>query len=145
MTLWEFKSFEELTNLELFRMLELRTNIFVVEQNCPYPELDDADLICKHLLLKLNDQIIGTARIFPTKNYKSKIGRVCIHKDFRGNAYAHELMQRCIQECKVNGSELIEISAQHHLEAFYQSHQFKTVSEIYLEDGIPHIKMQLTF
>lgn len=141
---WQIQTFEEIDKWDLFKMLELRTNIFVVEQICPYPELDEYDLKCTHVLLKLNDQVIGTARIFPVNHYKTKIGRVCIEKSYRGKGLAHELMTKCIEYCKSNQVQVIQISAQSHLESFYKSHGFKTVSEMYLEDGIPHIKMQLT-
>ena len=141
---WTLKSFEQLSNLELFRMLELRTNIFVVEQNCPYPELDDDDLKCTHLLLQENDKIVGTARLFPVVEGKTKIGRVCLHSDYRGKGLAHELMINSIKYCQANGAEFIKISAQAHLEKFYQNHNFKTASDVYLEDGIPHIDMHLT-
>ncbi len=142
---WQFKTFNQLTNIELFRLLELRTNVFVVEQNCPYPELDDADLSCTHLLLKNEQHIIGTARIFPIENGSTKIGRVCIHENYRGKGLAHSLMIECLQFIQQKEGHFVKISAQSHLEELYHKHGFIKVSEEYLEDNIPHIEMHLTF
>ncbi len=140
---WEIKSFEALSNLELFRMLQLRTDIFVVEQSCAYPELDESDLSCEHLLLKVDHKIVGTARIFPVQDEKSKIGRVCIHPSYRDQKLGYPLMEKAIQHIQEKGGKQIDISAQTHLAAFYQKLGFKSTSNSYLEDGIPHIDMRL--
>lgn len=142
---WEIKSFDALSNLELFRMLQLRTDVFVVEQKCPYPDLDENDLSCQHLLLKVNNQIVGTARIFPIVDGKSKIGRVCIHPSYRALKLGYPLMEKAIAFIRTQAGNEIHISAQAHLETFYQNLGFKTISTIYLEDDIPHIDMCLKF
>lgn len=139
----ESKKITDFSPLEVFRLFQLRCDIFVVEQNCPYPELDESDLICEHILLKNENQIIGTARIFPVENKKSKIGRVCIHKDHRSQQLGYPLVQKAIDEIISKGGKEIQISAQTHLMTFYQKLGFQTISESYLEDGIPHIDMRL--
>ena len=105
----------------------LRINVFVVEQNCPYQELDDFDLISNHIIGSVNNQIVALGRLY---------------KKFRNLVYARELMQFILNFLKLNYSALgIELSAQEYLLKFYISLGFNTIGEMYLEDGIPHVKM----
>lgn len=141
---WVLKSFEELTNIELYRLLEQRVNIFVVEQECAYPEIDGKDIKCLHLMKKDGDKIVAYTRLLPpgvSYEYAS-IGRVIVNPDYRGQKIGYELMEKSIemiQEKFKTGT--IKIQAQAHLSAFYLSFGFNPISEVYAEDGIPHVDM----
>lgn len=138
------KSFDELEIYELYEILKLRTEVFVVEQNCPYQDEDDKDQSAIHIMGWDGKILVAYARIFPAGAYfrNASIGRVITKPGYRGTGLGHELMVASI--CAVNDkfSEYkIEISAQAHLEKFYERHLFEQVSGSYLEDGIPHIRM----
>lgn len=141
---FQFKHFDELSKFELYDLLKLRTDVFVVEQNCPYPELDQKDLAAFHCLCLKNNHLIGTARIFGKGlvYQECAIGRFVLDQNQRANGYGHLMMEQCIQfiEKEFKTAE-IRISAQEHLKDFYGKHGFKVVSEIYLEDNIPHVEM----
>lgn len=145
--MWHVKTFQELTTNELYDLLKLRIDVFVVEQTCYYPDLDDLDRHPEtyHLLGYKNEQIVAYLRILPKgTSYQEfiSIGRVAIAEAARGTGLGHELIKTGITYCedKLNTST-IKISAQEHLAKLYQQHHFKQVSEMYLEDGIPHISM----
>ncbi|OLQ85397.1 GNAT family N-acetyltransferase [Vibrio panuliri] len=144
---WMLVPFAQLTNHELYQLLKLRVDVFVVEQTCPYPELDDKDTFdgVYHLLGYQNDQLVACSRLLPKGvSYPSvSIGRVATLATARGNGLGHQLLDQAITECeRLWPNEKIEIGAQQHLLAFYQQHGFKQTSTMYLEDGIPHIDMQ---
>ncbi|WP_096270918.1 GNAT family N-acetyltransferase [Paucisalibacillus globulus] len=144
---WYCKKFDELTNHELYAILKARTDVFVVEQNCVYPELDDLDQESIHYFATLNNEIVSYVRILP-KGLKyedsAAIGRVLVVKKFRSNGYAEEIMKKAIDiirnEWEVSS---IKIQAQSYLKNFYRSLGFIQISEDYLEDGIPHIDMKI--
>jgi len=138
------KNFQDLTVQELYEILQLRSEIFVVEQNCVYQDLDFKDQKALHVFAKKNNKIIAYTRIFKPGDYfkESSIGRVVVNQAQRKFGYGHDLMKfsiDCIQQ-QFNTSK-ITISAQVYLTKFYQSHGFNQVGEMYLEDGIPHIEM----
>lgn len=135
------KEFSELTVPELYSILKLRSEVFVVEQECVYQDIDNNDQISKHLFIKDKDEVIGYVRIVLYKD-KTSIGRVVVHKDHRHNGYAISLMNYAIDYIytKLDKKEIV-ISAQKYLTNFYQSLGFNQVGETYLEDDIPHIKM----
>lgn len=137
----EIKQWEELSPLALHNLLQLRIDIFVVEQNCPYPELDGKDLNAYHVLLYDEDEkLAGTARILaPGVSYKEvSIGRVAIAEKYRGNTYGHLIMESALSFIHEKfGDSAVKISAQEHLQHFYNQHGFETISETYLEDDIP--------
>lgn len=138
------KSFEELTNHELYQMLRLRSEVFVVEQNCPYLDLDNKDQKSFHLLYYINDQLAGCTRLLPAGlSYDEiAIGRVVIARTYRGLGLGKKLMEASIAGCEEKfGKAPIKISAQYHLSKFYQSLGFAEQGEVYDEDGIPHIEM----
>lgn len=141
----EIKKWEDLSPITLHNLLALRINVFVVEQNCPYPELDGKDLEAKHVLIfDKNTELIGTARVLdPGICYTElSIGRVAIAENYRSKGLGHLLMNATLEFIKNNyGSLDIRISAQEHLQDFYKTHGFRTVSESYLEDDIPHVEM----
>ncbi|MUK89761.1 GNAT family N-acetyltransferase [Ornithinibacillus sp. L9] len=142
---WNIKEFNELPNDELYELLKARIDVFVVEQNCPYPELDNYDQQSLHYYLKVNNEIAAIVRLLP-KGLKYKnaasIGRVMVVKKFRGNGYAKELMLKAIDYISNEwGTDKIKIQAQVYLREFYGSLGFEQISEEYLEDDIPHIDM----
>ena len=136
--------YSDLTRDQLYQILHLRIQIFVVEQNCPYQELDDLDLKCFHIFGTINDEIISVARLIPfLESKKVAIGRICVKKSFRNKGYANKMM---IQILKFLESEFvnfeIELSAQTYLKKFYQSFGFVSKGSTYLEDGIEHVLMK---
>lgn len=138
------KSFDELTNHELYDMLRLRSDVFVVEQNCPYLDLDNKDQKGFHLLYYVDNELAGVTRLLPKGiSYDEvSIGRVVIAKSHRGLGLGVKLMEASIEGCEEKfGKGPIRISAQYHLSNFYQSLGFVEQGEVYDEDGIPHIGM----
>jgi ElaA protein len=143
--LFKLKKFQQLSAQELYQILQLRSEVFVVEQNCPYLDPDGKDLEALHLMGLENDVICAYARILkPGVCYKeTAIGRVVVAPKERGKKYGYELMKQAIAACeKAFGSGDIVISAQKYLEKFYNELGFLTESDTYLEDDIPHIKMR---
>lgn len=143
---WQIKHFKELSLVELYDVLALRTEVFVVEQNCPYQELDGKDKKAYHVLGRNGKgDLVGTARLLPEGiSYSSPaIGRFVLHPSARGNGNGHTLLDFCI--CFIEeemDASVIMLSAQKHLEEFYSSHGFSSTGKEYLEDGIPHVEME---
>ncbi|KAF2516937.1 GNAT family N-acetyltransferase [Flavobacterium zhairuonense] len=141
---YTIKAFGEFTNLELYEMLRLRSEVFVVEQNCVYLDLDNKDQKSFHLLYYANDELAGCTRLLPKGlSYDDiSIGRVVIAPTFRGLGLGKKIMEASIAGCQEKfGKSPIRISAQYHLSNFYQSLGFVEQGEPYDEDGIPHIEM----
>jgi ElaA protein len=151
---WQLKKYNELTLEEFHNILQLRINVFVVEQNCPYPELDGKDRIAYHFFASLPDdktgadknanQIIAYTRIFKPGDYykQAAIGRVVVHPDFRKDGMGYKLIVKSISQIKkLYKTTEIKIGAQTYLKKFYKSLGFKKVGDGYIEDGIPHIYM----
>ena len=138
------KSFSELTTSELYQILQLRSEVFVVEQDCVYQDLDFKDQKALHILGFKNDKIIAYTRLFKPGDYfdNSSIGRVVVAASERKYGYGFHLMEASIKaiEDHFNTSK-ITISAQVYLTKFYNSLGFNKIGEEYLEDGIPHIRM----
>ena len=139
------KHFSELTTSQLYQIVALRSEVFVVEQACIYQDLDYKDQEAIHILgIDEADQLVSYARILPPGIVYPEyaIGRVIVAKSNRGTGEGHRLMNYCITAIETMAGETsIRISAQAHLEAFYKEHQFKSTGKTYLEDGIPHIEM----
>jgi ElaA protein len=137
------KQFSELLVTELYQILQLRSEIFVVEQNCVYLDADGKDDKAIHLLGYTDGKLVAYARIFKPGDYfeNASIGRVVVDKKYRMHGYGQVLVSKAIQVCNELYGKPITISAQQYLERFYTSLGFKTVSEMYLEDDIPHIEM----
>jgi len=136
------KDFDVLSKAELYAILALRVQVFCVEQNCPYQDLDNQDQQAQHVFIKDNGIIMAYARIIKGKQGVYHIGRVVVDKRYRNQGLATVIMQACIDELK-NKAKIIELSAQSYLTEFYQGLGFKSTGEYYLEDDIPHEKMQL--
>lgn len=136
---------DELSPRDLYDMLKLRVDVFVVEQKCPYPELDGKDLDALHLRLLSGGNLVGSARIRkPAKtDPAARIGRVVVAPEHRGKKLGDRLMVEAIAQCeRLYPESPIKLSAQSQLLRFYESFGFVPVSEEYLEDGIPHVDMQ---
>ena len=147
---WSNLYFSQLSVDQLYDVMKLRVDVFVVEQNCAYAELDEKDRHkqTRHLIA-YNDhgEVMAYARILaPGISYPDvSIGRVIVAQHARGLGVAHTLMRKAIQvSSQYWPSQNIQIGAQEHLQAFYQQQGFAPVSEVYLEDGIAHLDMLLT-
>lgn len=143
---WVLKSFNELTTRELYSILKERTQVFVVEQNCPYLEADGKDLDSCHLFYEINGTIAAYARLLPPgiSFAEASIGRVLVKAEYRGQGLAGELMNKSLEFIrKVHTGSSVKIQAQEYLKNFYGSFGFEAVSNVYLEDGIPHLDMIL--
>lgn len=141
---WEIKAFDQLSLQELYTILTLRTDVFVVEQACPYPEIDGKDPSCLHLLGTDNGELVAYLRILPAGlSYDEvSIGRVVIKPSHRGKGLGRLMMEQAIAYITTEWKESqIKIGAQAYLEKFYQSLGFEPISEVYLEDDIPHLDM----
>lgn len=141
---WITLPFNELNTNELYNYLALRAEVFIVEQNCPYQDLDGLDQRAIHLFGYDGTTLVACARLFaPGDCYtEASIGRVITKPSHRSLKIGHTLMQKAIQFCDDTFHRpSILIGAQAYLEKFYESHGFLRVSDIYLEDNIPHIKM----
>ncbi len=144
----EFKcaTINDLSSRELLACFRLRSDVFVVEQNCVYPDIDDKDLEAHHLLLLDSGKLMGYCRILPPGlSYKEpSVGRVVVKPSERGKNLGRELMKQSIHQTReLYQNQDIVISAQRYLEKFYTGLGFESEGEGYDEDGIPHIKMRL--
>lgn len=136
------KTFDELTKEELYELLKARAEIFVVEQNCLYNDLDDRDQKSIHVFLKDEDGISAYLRVLPKGVYDEnvRIGRVITVK--RGVGLGAKVLQAGLSAAKERlGADSVTISAQTHAIGFYEKGGFETVSDVYMEEGIPHVKM----
>ena len=141
---WTIKRFDELTLDELYNILQLRNEVFIVEQNCVYKDLDGKDKSAWHLMAVENDRLVAYTRILPPGvSYNDPaIGRVVTSSLKRRSGLGRELMKRSIEACQIFfGKTSISLSAQVYLQNFYESFGFIAVGEEYLDDGIPHIEM----
>lgn len=141
---WKIKPFEALTVNELYDLLKLRSEIFVVEQNCVYLDLDGKDKKALHLLGEFEGKIVAYSRLFDAgiSFDNASIGRVVVDANYRDKKWGHELMINAIAGIKSNfDKDKITIGAQFYLQKFYESHGFVQTSEMYLEDDIEHIEM----
>ncbi len=142
---WKCKLFNELTNEELYKILQLRNEVFVVEQNCPYQDCDNKDLLSSHLTAWKNDSLIAYSRILPPGvSYPdaASIGRVVTSPSFRRQDFGKQLMSKSLENLyRLFGPVQVIIGAQLYLKEFYESFLFQKQGDIYQEDGIPHITM----
>ncbi|PDS26718.1 GNAT family N-acetyltransferase [Flavobacterium branchiophilum] len=144
---WEVKPFEALTVFELYEILQLRSEIFVVEQNCVYQDLDFKDYKSWHLMGKINHQVVAYSRLFDAGQYFefASIGRVTVNAQYRAMKMGHALIVESKKQIKnLFGTTNITISAQLYLKKFYEQHGFVATSDVYLEDDIEHVEMKLS-
>lgn len=141
---WKIKPFEALSVNELYDILQLRSRIFVVEQNCVYLDIDGKDKVALHLFGTFEGKIVAHARLFKSgiSFENASIGRVTVDPDYRSRKWGHELMNKAIEGILEHfGERRITIGGQLYLKKFYESLGFVQTSEMYLEDDIPHIEM----
>lgn len=146
--IWKLKKFEELSTVELYEILKLRSEVFVVEQNCPYQDLDDKDKVAYHLFLEDNHCVVAVLRILPegVSYDETAIGRVIVKKSHRGRGISKDMMKKAIEFIGFNlGKDKIKLSGQAYLTDFYCNLGFKKVSDCYLEDGIEHFEFLYEF
>lgn len=143
---WQTLAFEQLSLADFHAVARLRQDVFIVEQNCPYPDLDGLDPQCQHMIATENDTLLAYQRCLPPGLTfpQSALGRIVVAPEGRGRQLGRELVQRGIDFNRDQwpGSG-IQIGAQAHLEAFYASLGFEVTGEPYVEDGIPHVHMIL--
>ena len=143
--LWKIKPFETLTTAELYNLLQIRNEVFIVEQNCVYQDVDSKDQKAYHIIGELDGIVVAYARLFKSKDYfdEASIGRVLVKQTHRNFKLGHLLMERAIYFISSELGEIkITISAQLYLKFFYESHGFIQTSDTYLEVDIPHIEMK---
>lgn len=144
MITWIFKPFDSLTVNELYAILRLRSEVFVVEQNCVFQDMDDKDQQCHHMMGWKGNLLAAYTRLVPpgVSYEQASIGRVVTSPLTRGGGLGKTLMEKSIEEINnLYGPGSIKIGAQLYLKKFYQSLDFKQIGEIYDEDGIDHIYM----
>lgn len=142
---WQIKRFKELSLDQLYQIMALRSEVFIVEQNCIYQDLDNKDQLALHVCGFYNDKLVAYARLFDAGVYfeNPAIGRVIVSSDARSLGIGHDLMKKSIAAIEeFYKKKSITISAQVYLTKFYQQHGFISVGAEYLEDGIPHIEMK---
>lgn len=140
----QIKKFSELTTKELYEILKVRAEVFVVEQNCVYQDLDSKDEVSYHLFIEDNREVVAYLRILPknTSYPEIAIGRVLTKATHRKKGLSKEMVQKAIDFIiDILEEKAIRISAQRYLQKFYESFGFESTSDIYLEDGIEHIEM----
>lgn len=138
------KTFTELSLEDLYKILQLRAEVFVVEQDCVYQDIDGKDQKALHIMGFKNEELIAYTRCFKPGYYfkEAAIGRVIVRESVRKFGYGHQIMKASIAQIEERFKTAnIRISAQQYLVKFYESHGFHTVGDGYLEDGIPHIAM----
>ncbi|MHC5216802.1 GNAT family N-acetyltransferase [Enterococcus sp. LJL128] len=140
---YKIKQLEALTTTELLEIMAARIAVFVVEQQCPYQEVDELDAEAWHIWLEQAGEIAGYARIIETAE-GIQIGRVLTPKKYRGQGYGEKLMTEALKEVqRLFPQKPVSLGAQEYAIGFYQNFGFEVCSEVYLEDDIPHVDMTL--
>lgn len=137
-------TFEVLEIEQLYEVLQLRSQVFVVEQNCIYQDIDGKDQQAIHVLGYEGSELVAYTRLFAPGIYfrEAAIGRVLVKEEHRKKSYGHEILKASLKAIEENfGTHEVKLSAQTYLTKFYESHGFEQTGEGYLEDGIPHIAM----
>ncbi|WP_412987415.1 GNAT family N-acetyltransferase [Pontimicrobium sp. IMCC45349] len=140
----QVKYFNELNTDELYKLLQLRSEVFVVEQDCVYQDIDGKDEKALHVIGFKNNKVVAYTRIFKPGDYfnEASIGRVVVAENERQHKYGYDIMEASIKAISEYYNEtLIKISAQTYLKRFYNNLGFNEIGEEYLEDGIPHVAM----
>lgn len=140
---WKLKKFDDLTLDELYGILKLRSEVFVVEQDCVYQDLDDKDQLSYHLFLENDGEAVAVSRIIPENvSYEEmSIGRVVVKENFRGQGLSKIMMKKAIDFIVDDlGKSEIRLSGQAYLVDFYEDLGFKKVSDVYMEDNIEHFE-----
>jgi len=142
---WHWHSFQELNSSQLYDLLKLRQDVFIIEQECIYPDIDNLDQQCLHLLGYEGNQLIACLRLIPAASSHSgnlSLGRIITISQKRGIGLGSALMNETMTYlARHYSTEKVQLSAQHHLQSFYYKHGFMSIGEPYDEDGILHIAM----
>lgn len=142
---WVTKAFRELSIDELYAVLRLRSEVFVVEQNCVFLDMDNNDQVAYHVMGWVDNELAATSRLYNVgQSYPehNSIGRIVTSPKFRGNGIGRQLVSYSVDQCeKLNGKGSIKIGAQQYLMKFYSSFGFVSQEDFYVEDGIPHVHM----
>lgn len=130
---------------ELYDILKLRQDIFIIEQNCVYNDIDGLDEASQHLLLEIGGELAAYSRIVPPKVKfdEISIGRIVVREKYRGVGYGQKIVLESIKRIAENGHKIVRIEAQAHLLKFYENLGFESAGETYILDGIPHLQMML--
>lgn len=145
---WKLKTFDQLTTTEMYNLLSLRTAVFVVEQNCPYQELDGKDQVAQHLWLENEaGEVVALCRLLPQglSFAEASIGRVLVNPAYRGENWGRVLVETALEVLQQAGEDAVTIEAQYYLRDFYRGFGFVENSEPFDEDGIKHVNMKLIF
>ncbi len=137
-------TFEELDIYQLYQVLQLRAEVFVVEQDCVYQDIDGKDQKALHVLGFVEKELVAYTRLFPPGIYfdEAAIGRVVVRQGYRKKSYGHDILKASVTAIEKRfKTGRIKLSAQRYLTKFYETHGFQQIGEGYLEDGIPHIGM----
>ena len=138
------KTFEELTRDELYEILRVRSAVFVVEQNCPYQDIDGVDRQALHVFLRQNDRILAYLRVFERDEQTAQIGRVLTVE--RGKGFGKTVFRAGLQAAEERmKKKSVYLEAQTYAIGFYEKEGFQVTSEDFLEDGVPHVKMEYAF
>ena len=139
----EVKAWNQLSRKEINDIFSLRSEVFVIEQECIYQDVDGKDEKADHVMLFVNNELVGYTRVFNENIYfkEASFGRAVVKKSHRGEGYGHLLVEKSLEHLKTNKQSPIKISAQSYLKEFYSSHGFVAKGEEYMEDGIPHTAM----
>lgn len=138
-----YSGIKSMPSIDLHDILKLRQDIFIIEQTCFYDDIDGRDPQSHHLLLKDLDKLAAYSRIVPPGNKFTEvsIGRIVVHKDYRGQGLGRKIVSESLEWVQQMGFKMVRIEAQAHLQKFYSELGFEPASEIYEEDGIPHLQM----
>ena len=141
----DVKPWNELSRKEINDIFSLRSEVFIVEQECAYQDVDGKDKQAEHVMLHIDNELVGYTRVFPEKTYfkEASFGRAVVKKNHRGEGYGHLLVDKSLEHLKSKKQSPIKISAQSYLKEFYASHGFIAKGNEYMEDGIPHTAMYL--
>jgi len=140
--MWHKKWFRELSTDELYELLRVRSEVFVVEQNCPYQDLDGDDQVSVHLWLTMADKVVAVARVCPAGTHMKEISIGRVITTDRGKGYGRQMMLHAIDAAIEHfGATRIDIEAQEYAKGFYECVGFRQSSDTFMLDGIPHIKM----
>jgi len=139
----EVKAWNQLSRKEINDIFSLRSEVFVIEQECKYQDVDGKDEKADHVMLFVNNELVGYTRVFNENIYfkEASFGRAVVKKSHRREGYGHLLVEKSLEHLKTNKQSPIKISAQSHLKEFYSSHGFVAKGEEYMEDEIPHTAM----
>ncbi|RLA03873.1 MAG: GNAT family N-acetyltransferase [Gammaproteobacteria bacterium] len=142
---WIWSQFQDLSNDQLYQLLKLRQDVFILEQQCFYPDMDDLDSDCIHLLGYQNNELVAYLRLIPAEFHDSgniALGRIIAKSTQRGSGLGKAMMTEAMDYLQKHFPEQdVQMSAQDHLQKFYNNFGFSSVAEAYDEDGIPHIMM----